>query len=156
MEDDEFELDENGRPRRKRVFRHGDTVHYSMTMMDAFFGGGARSTFTGGSGDTDRTGTNDGANATAKTKFCVDARGQLGGFRPGWIFPANNLDSDLRAKADAEYEARRRRSASAWKRKGKVGAPLTSRPKGRSRGGAYPVPRPGDGQDDGEGYDDVA
>jgi hypothetical protein len=131
MEDDHdyfsdiFEWDANGNKRRKRVLRPGDSFSFSMTMQDGA-AGGFRPFFADGSPD------------------------HTSPHRPGFRFSDTN--DPLRQKANEAYEDRKRRAASAWKKR--APQPQSGR---RTRGGVG-APQPwlntgSDSYDDEGGHD---
>jgi hypothetical protein len=128
-DDEDYELDDDGRPRKKRVFRSGDTLAFRMEWQDHI-------------PMTDMAGTVRAASDTARV---TDGVGNLAGHRPGHCFA---IDADpLRAKADQEYEAAKKRSREAYlKGKGKTYAPHSKLIK-RNKGGVTVVPKPRDGSD---------
>jgi hypothetical protein len=121
--DDELELDDDGKPRRKRVFRSGDTLAFKMEWQDHI------------------PMTDMAPRASGVTPMVSDGLGNLAGHRPGYCFVT---DDSARQKADEQYLAMKQRQRDAYKKK-RAPQPWL---KTRSKGGAYSVPRPHDGSDE--------
>jgi hypothetical protein len=95
----------------------------------------------------------------------VDTYGRPAGHRPGFVALAGEgahvaddgafvADAALRDASEQLHEGNKKRLASLWrKRRHKKRAPQPQGPFRRGRGGAFPVPRPGDGFDDGDDDD---
>jgi hypothetical protein len=88
--DDDYEMDDDGRMRNRKIAGDGDRIAFSMTAMDA--ARGFHRNFADGSVD--------------HTHWS----------RPGFRFSDTNDEASLRA--EQAYQARNRRMADAWKRKG--------------------------------------
>jgi hypothetical protein len=129
-----YEWDENGIPRRKkRVARDREHIHFPVTVMDAMQArANFHSTFADGSvdhtsphrkgfrfadtSDADRLAANDAYEARREqVHYANRRRVQRDGNEPPPM-STPTLDA-LRIRADAEYEARSKRMAKAWRQR---------------------------------------